>query len=581
MGKKKQKPITTAKASPIVPLPQKVTSRKHARRLTTQYHDITKRMASATSEEARAECRADLEGMGGVKAYQAASALNTALNPVSRWVLRALRTPSATSTKLGSPPRVLEIGAVNTQLLDADGLSVRAIDLHTIEPRIEQCDFLTLAHGGTFDATSGRVQLYDSVVCSMVLNCVPNERKRFEMLVGIRAQLREGGRAFVTIPRTCLAHSCTLSEESFVDALSAVGLWRLDEAAATKPPDSAKIAYFECEAAMPIAEAAVRCQRARHDKRKVSKAARGVAGGRPAPSAGAAFDVDVGGHLGFGVRVPRSYTPAEGAEGRSARDQAVCRAEFLRLSAAEEAKEGRPTAWAAAATAAATAASGTQRVVGALDANDDAEDDRAGGDEGGAESARARECRKAIEREMRTVSEGDGSRIDYSQYRFYADASPSSTGGSSKGHSGHLGGTWRRMGERHALADPGGSSQARSGWQWADRGWTQSKPFGGPAPSAQPQANAASQAEEGDAQAKDDEDEDEGEGEDEGARVPGLRPTSKRHAPSKSFRPLRGAIARERAKHSGYRTAPSLPLEDRLWSVSSACCWWRRKMPGH
>ena len=188
--------------------------------------------------------------MGGVAAYQAASALNTKLNSTSRWVQRALRRSPIPGA--ASPNRVLEIGAVNTQLLDAQDLEVRAIDLHSSDPRIEQCDFFSLAHGGEADTSSGATRLYDAVVCSMVLNCVPHERRRFEMLVGIRAQLREGGKAFVTLPRSCLDHSFTLCEASFADALTAVGLPPIVDA---KLPESAKLVYFECEAALPCAEA--------------------------------------------------------------------------------------------------------------------------------------------------------------------------------------------------------------------------------------------------------------------------------------------------------------------------------------
>ena len=287
----------------IVPPPAKVTSRKHARRLTSKYHDITHRLAAATTEEARAKCQLELESMGGVQAYQAASALNTALNSTSRWVIRVLR--RAHGRQPPHRPRVLEIGAVNTQLLDAVDLDVRAIDLHTLEPRIEQCDFLSLPLGGTVDSDVGHIILYDAVVCSMVLNCVPNERKRFEMLVSIRSQLRSGGRAFITIPRTCLLHSFTIDDHSFLDALRAVGLRPTSEGdAPNQPPASTKIAYFECEATVPCAEAAGRFQRARHEARRSNRATATALGSR-GKSAGAAFDVDVGGNLGFGIRVPR------------------------------------------------------------------------------------------------------------------------------------------------------------------------------------------------------------------------------------------------------------------------------------
>ena len=54
------------RAAPIVPLPQKVTSRKHARRVVTQYHEITKRIHDASSAADAARAAADLESIGNV-----------------------------------------------------------------------------------------------------------------------------------------------------------------------------------------------------------------------------------------------------------------------------------------------------------------------------------------------------------------------------------------------------------------------------------------------------------------------------------------------------------------------------------
>ena len=58
----------------------------------------------------------------------------------------------------------------------------------------------------------------------MVLNCVPDPSRRFEMLVGLRAQLRAGGLAFITLPRSCLAHSWTLDRGGFCECLRSAGL---------------------------------------------------------------------------------------------------------------------------------------------------------------------------------------------------------------------------------------------------------------------------------------------------------------------------------------------------------------------
>ena len=74
-----------------------------------------------------------------------------------------------------------------------------------------QADFLELPRGGQLQP-SGSSRAYDVVVCSMVVNCVPDPRDRYRMLLGLRAQLREGGLCFLTLPRTCLTHSCSVSE---------------------------------------------------------------------------------------------------------------------------------------------------------------------------------------------------------------------------------------------------------------------------------------------------------------------------------------------------------------------------------
>ena len=400
--------------------------------------------------------------MGGVAAYQAASALNTALNPVSRWVRRGL-----TSLHGEGPnkPRVLEVGAVNTQLLDSKELAVRAIDLHSTDPRIEQCDFFSLAHGGEADLTGGGScpRPYDAIVCSMVLNCVPTGRRRFEMLLGIRALLRSGGRAFVTLPRTCLAHSFTMTEASFVDAMEAVGLRRLsaapgDNAAGfnrahgssgstnADAPASTKIVYFACEATRPNPEAALRVQKARHGARNVNRFMKE----RP-KSAGAAFDVDVGGCLGFGVRVPRSY---EGTEiGRSAREQSLVRGAFLRAQSSGSvvgATEPTESEGKVHREGGGVMLPRSKRGLADLEQADELRDETM---ESGATSA-------AVKAQIaQAMASGDDRALDYQQWCWHAGQ-----------------GGW-------GMTDSGvrdeGSAQMQSGWQWMPAGWKQSVPLKG------------------------------------------------------------------------------------------------------
>lgn len=153
----------------IVPLPKQIKSRKHARRVTSEYHRITERLHRASSHDEQAQCSTELDAMGGVAAYQQASFFNTSLHSTSRWVVRRLRARGLLGGRQPEP-RVLEVGAINAQLLSTPGLRVRAIDLHSSDPRIEVADFLQLPHGGDLDPRTGVSTVYDALVCSMALD---------------------------------------------------------------------------------------------------------------------------------------------------------------------------------------------------------------------------------------------------------------------------------------------------------------------------------------------------------------------------------------------------------------------------
>jgi 25S rRNA (adenine2142-N1)-methyltransferase len=113
-------------------------------------------------------------------------------------VLKQLRTLNFTHPpdSKDPAPHVLEIGAINTQLLDAKSVNVRAIDIHSIHPgRIEELDFMIMDQPSV---------PYDVLVLSMVLNCVPDATGRGAMLRKLRQSLRPGGLLFFVIPLTCL-----------------------------------------------------------------------------------------------------------------------------------------------------------------------------------------------------------------------------------------------------------------------------------------------------------------------------------------------------------------------------------------
>lgn len=49
-----------------------------------------------------------------------------------------------------------QVGAINTRLVDVPWLDVRAIDLKSQHPRIEECDFFSLQPSGEYDVISSR-----------------------------------------------------------------------------------------------------------------------------------------------------------------------------------------------------------------------------------------------------------------------------------------------------------------------------------------------------------------------------------------------------------------------------------------
>ena len=210
---------------PLVPPPNKTMSRKRARVVTTQFHKLERQRAAAehAAPEQLAAVHAALTAMGGRQEYQRASQVSTAFHSTSKWVLGYLLRNgwyygirveeqeevkeetkknaiddndvknSKRKKKERRPTRILEIGAINTELLDAAAkpkqqsdnyknknrlnLDVRALDLHCMDRRIEKADFLQIPV-----SHADENQRYDVIVCSMVLNCVPTASARGEMV---------------------------------------------------------------------------------------------------------------------------------------------------------------------------------------------------------------------------------------------------------------------------------------------------------------------------------------------------------------------------------------------------------------
>lgn len=259
---KKKRPI------PLAP-PPVMRSRKKARVVTTRFHSLTRARALAIEQgdtQRVYEYDEEIEKMGGRQEYQRASQLSTAHHSTSKWVIGVLAlsgwlygikegTSSQEEKKKSKVPRrktrLLEVGAINTELLNAaketipaeDGkgtvpkyrLDVTAIDLHSSHEGIQEADFLT------FPLRDEELNhRYDVVVCSMVINCVPTPEQRGTMLARLFHQLRPGGLCFLTLPKLCLTQSPYLTPQLFLSLLSAGGVGF--EVQETK--ESPKVAFF-------------------------------------------------------------------------------------------------------------------------------------------------------------------------------------------------------------------------------------------------------------------------------------------------------------------------------------------------
>ena len=267
--KKRQRPIPLA--------PPKMKSRKRARQTTTNFHRLmTERdLALKKGDKNKAKsCEKRLDEMGGRAEYQRASQVSTSFHSTSKWVLGHLaKIGWLYGIKRKDNPRrttrILEVGAINTELLDSVGMvapgkrkkdeiethssssfsrrpknniHVRAIDIHSMEERIEEADFLELPLKSPNDPT----ERYDVIVCSMVLNCVTTAVDRGKMLALLYHQLRPGGMCFFTIPKFCVTKSAFLTPGLFKKMLGKDGVGF--NVKSTK--ESPRIAFFILERPM-------------------------------------------------------------------------------------------------------------------------------------------------------------------------------------------------------------------------------------------------------------------------------------------------------------------------------------------
>ena len=191
----------------------------------------------------------EIEKIGGRQAYQAASVLSVKHFSTSKWVLSSLR--KLGFLKMGRQDNnkslsLLEIGAINNELIEAGirskidsnktRINVRAIDVQSQHPGIEEMDFFNLPDPH-HEKKSDNV-VFDVIVCSMVINCVPTPEQRGQMLLKIRRHMNSEALLFLTLPLTCLVHSKYIDRDSFRKLLNALGYQLIEE------KESPKVAFY-------------------------------------------------------------------------------------------------------------------------------------------------------------------------------------------------------------------------------------------------------------------------------------------------------------------------------------------------
>jgi len=175
-------------------------------KLISQYH--------ATINEQKSHESSDLDKLGGFEAYQNASLYGTKHGDTSKWLLKELK--SLVKGRKFSAERkmkLLDVGALAHNYLDAKWIKTDAIDLHPRLPGIKREDYLQ------FEPKEKK----DVVCLSLVLNFVGDPFDRGEMIRRAHDHLAADGFLFVVLPRACVNHSRFMTLDHFTSLCASAG----------------------------------------------------------------------------------------------------------------------------------------------------------------------------------------------------------------------------------------------------------------------------------------------------------------------------------------------------------------------
>lgn len=182
---------------------------KKARKIIREFHNLTKRKdLAATKEESRAIDR-EIDDLGGLKTYQAASLSGQSSirgGDSSRILVTWIKEPIV---------RMLEVGSLSIRNACSQSSLISHIDRIDLNPQHQQIikqDFMTL-----------KPSIYDLLSLSLVVNYVPNAQLRGRMLRRTREFLGHDGLLFLVLPEACVSHSRYFNRDLFDEVINSLG----------------------------------------------------------------------------------------------------------------------------------------------------------------------------------------------------------------------------------------------------------------------------------------------------------------------------------------------------------------------
>ncbi|OBZ75645.1 25S rRNA adenine-N(1) methyltransferase [Grifola frondosa] len=192
------------------------------------------------SRKELAEVEKEIEGLGGLAAYQRMSSIGQGNDRgggsekvLVEW-LKQLGLPES-ARKAKKQYKLLEVGALKSDNYAPWNawINVMPIDLHSRHPSILEQDFLLMDEKEHYEK-------WDIISLSLVLNFVPDAKDRGRMLLLAHAMLRPDGLLFLALPFPCINNSRYLTAEHLDGLIGVMGFQEIQR----RWKEGGKMAYW-------------------------------------------------------------------------------------------------------------------------------------------------------------------------------------------------------------------------------------------------------------------------------------------------------------------------------------------------